>query len=601
MLSRSIRQGCPLSSLLFILVAEILAIKVRSNKNVEGFKIDLDRSKPLKITQLADDTTLFVRNEKEITDSLALVEEYGKHSGLNLNRKKTEGLWIGSSKTFVNTPGGIKWSKEVKALGVYFGHSKENCIKLNWDSKYQQCEKIIENWKKRKLTFYGKITIIKTLLLPKFTYQFHSNYVPENVIKKINSLFFNFLWEGKREKIKRNTLIGSKHEGGLGMIDIKSYIQAIKTKWIQKLLSERSDASWTVIPRYFLNQYGENFLVFYMNIDTFKNLPPMKPKLPTFYLDIVKTWIEFTHGTMKKPNYFYEIRKQLLWGNYMIKNASGKLIIFQHWIKSGILFVNDVVSQNGTVDETIIYNKLKNKKNWIAETNILKAAISRDWKQKIKTQESINTKVKTYLTISLKSGLEFQKMNNKDLYNIFIKTVFEKPYIHRYWENKFLIEDNINWTSVYFSIYQCNVYNNIKAFKYKLIHNIIVTNKNLYKWKIADSPNCLVCKCIEDYEHFFLTCRKIEPFWQSIANALCSCGISKDLRQLQYIVLGYKTPDYSNINLLINVVSYSLYKSYLVSERRLKECNILCVFKNELKLIIHTLSAKRNAQLSYWY
>ena len=67
--SRSIRQGCPLSPLLFILVAEILAIKVRSNKDVEGFKIDLEKSKPLKITALADDTMLFVRNETEITDS----------------------------------------------------------------------------------------------------------------------------------------------------------------------------------------------------------------------------------------------------------------------------------------------------------------------------------------------------------------------------------------------------------------------------------------------------------------------------------------------------------------------------------------------------
>jgi len=169
--------------------------------------------------------------------------------------------------------------------------------------------------------------------------------------------------------------------------------------------------------------------------------------------------------------------------------------------------------------------------------------------------------------------------------------------IHRYCENKLETEDSINWTSVYSSIYQCNAYNNIKAFKYKLIHNIIVTNKNLYKWKISDSPNCLACKCVEDYEHFFLTCRKIDAFWQSIANALCLCGISKNLRQLRYIVLGYKLPEYKHVNLLIHVVSYSIYKSYLVSERRLKECNILCVFKNELKLLIYVLKQRGKAVL----
>ena len=43
--------------------------------------------------------------------------------------------------------------------------------------------------------------------------------------------------------------------------------------------------------------------------------------------------------------------------------------------------LNDILSKNGTIDETIIYRKLKNKKNWIAETNILKAALSKEWKK----------------------------------------------------------------------------------------------------------------------------------------------------------------------------------------------------------------------------
>ena len=94
-----------LYSLLFITVAEILAIKVRSNTNVEGFKINLDESIPLKITQLADDTTLFFRNETEITESLALVEEFGKHSGLNLNRKKKQRAYgLDRQKLFYKRP-----------------------------------------------------------------------------------------------------------------------------------------------------------------------------------------------------------------------------------------------------------------------------------------------------------------------------------------------------------------------------------------------------------------------------------------------------------------------------------------------------------------
>lgn len=96
--------------------------------------------------------------------------------------------------------GGIKWSKEVKALGVWFGKDKSKCEQLNWESRINQCIKLIETWRKRYLTMYGKIVVIKSILLPKFTYPFQSCVVPKYVINKINSIFFKFLWNGKSER-----------------------------------------------------------------------------------------------------------------------------------------------------------------------------------------------------------------------------------------------------------------------------------------------------------------------------------------------------------------------------------------------------------------
>jgi hypothetical protein len=59
-ISCGIRQGCPLSALIFIIVAEILAIKIRSSKDIHGITVKNDNViNKLKITQLADDTTLF--------------------------------------------------------------------------------------------------------------------------------------------------------------------------------------------------------------------------------------------------------------------------------------------------------------------------------------------------------------------------------------------------------------------------------------------------------------------------------------------------------------------------------------------------------------
>ncbi len=54
-LFRGIRQGYPISPYLFIIVVEVLAISIRANKNIRGIQ---DESTELKISQLADDTTL---------------------------------------------------------------------------------------------------------------------------------------------------------------------------------------------------------------------------------------------------------------------------------------------------------------------------------------------------------------------------------------------------------------------------------------------------------------------------------------------------------------------------------------------------------------
>ena len=91
---RGIRQGCPLSPYLFVLAVEILAKKIRSNSDIRGFLI---KENEIKIGQYADDTTLILDgSEKSLSEALKTLESFGKLSGLKLNSKKTEALWIGS-------------------------------------------------------------------------------------------------------------------------------------------------------------------------------------------------------------------------------------------------------------------------------------------------------------------------------------------------------------------------------------------------------------------------------------------------------------------------------------------------------------------------
>ena len=99
-IEKGIKQGCSVSPLIFLLAVEILAMKIRKNKKIKGITLNNRLDKPLdtKILQYADDTNLIISNENSLIEALSDIESFSKFSGLKLNRKKSLGMWIGSSK-----------------------------------------------------------------------------------------------------------------------------------------------------------------------------------------------------------------------------------------------------------------------------------------------------------------------------------------------------------------------------------------------------------------------------------------------------------------------------------------------------------------------
>ena len=587
---RGINQGCPISALLFIITVEIMATKIRKSNNINGFEIKC-KNKPnhIKISQLADDTTLFVRSETDILNALQIIDYFGSLSGLQLNKTKTEAIWIGSKKHSTDKVGNILWTDQpIKALGIFFGHDKKQCEKLNWDSKLDSCKKLINTWSKRKLTMYGKILIIKSIIIPKLTYIFHSLIVPNDIVKQIESLLFNFLWNGTKEKIKRTTLIGHKLNGGIEMLDIETYITSIKLKWI-KALTDKNDANWKAVPRYFFNIFGPDFLIFHFNSDNNKSLDVST--LPDFYNNILSLWVNAKSKVLQnEPKTFFDIRKEIIWGNRFIKNR-GKSLIFKKWIDSNLIFVNDIFTKQGLLREDHIYNKLIDKSNWISEINILKKCIPKTWITTINSHHSKQTTVKTMSCIMF-GDVAMKLLKNKHIYDILIKTKFTKPYIHRYWHNHFNDSD-IKWKSQYEFINTIRD-NRVKQFKYKLIHRIFPCKEIRFKWKLANTQNCFLCNTVESYEHVFIECSTVQMSWTNIHAILRECGIDKNIKSLEYIILGYKISNakYHMLNQLLTLFGFCIYKAYFLSDSKLIHVDIWNIYKKELSILLHYFDNK---------
>ena len=92
-------------------------------------------------------------------------------SGLMINCTKTEGMWIGSARYNKSKPFEIKWPDEpIKALGVYFTYDMKLLHGKNFIKKLDSFKKHINIWSFKCLSIYSKVTVIKSLLIPKFVY-----------------------------------------------------------------------------------------------------------------------------------------------------------------------------------------------------------------------------------------------------------------------------------------------------------------------------------------------------------------------------------------------------------------------------------------------
>ena len=211
---RGIRQGCPVSALLFILCVEILSIQIRNSKSLKGFHFGFPE-KPIKVSQYADDAILCINNKDELCSAINILNNFGDISGLKLNLHKCEAFQLGVKDNSINGNSfGIKWVEQFRCLGIHLGNENIQ-LQKNFIEKVNAIETLLETWKKRDLTFFGKIHLLKTYALSKLILPISQLEIPHHILKKIESMFFKFLWGKASEKVSRTKLCYDIECGGL--------------------------------------------------------------------------------------------------------------------------------------------------------------------------------------------------------------------------------------------------------------------------------------------------------------------------------------------------------------------------------------------------
>ena len=114
----------------------------------------------------------------------------------------------------------------------------------------------------------------------------------QQVLDEINNIFYKFLWDGKGNKIKRSIMISDYENGGLRMLDLNSFDEALKLSWMRKYLNYNNSGKWKLLFDFQLDDYG-GVEFFRGNLDR-KDVSKYINVPDPFIAEIVQIWTEMS-------------------------------------------------------------------------------------------------------------------------------------------------------------------------------------------------------------------------------------------------------------------------------------------------------------------
>ena len=397
------------------------------------------------------------------------------------------------------------------SLGIWFCKDPQVDEDLNIWNAYDKCTKTLQKWSLRKLSLKGRITVIKSYALPKLLYVANNMYVPLEFVKKVNNTFFQYLWENKPDKVKRETMIQDYGDGGLRMLNFPLMIKSMKAMWIKRIILNYN-ANWLL----YLKSHSSMEL-----IDLIKcNFDPLKPphKLPDFYQQVLSSWVE-----IKDISYDFSdpwtIRRQQIQNNKNI--LTGGIYFNQFWRNkldnNNIKIIHDICNENGTLMTKEQIENMYHTSLSVLEFNSLVSSIPREWKnvlcQQNISRNAIHNNEPVYMKL-FTIEKHIKNIKNRELYRILIKnkTKWDEKCTH-YWKDLFQCE--ISWKKV-FALCKVDCKSKIQSFQFSIIQQFFPSNLYLSKWKENFSSACNHCGSVDTITHYFVECQAVSKLWESI-------------------------------------------------------------------------------------
>ena len=478
------------------MAAEALAIAVRQNKAIIGINIGKEETKLL---QYADDITATLSDINSLVVLLDLLEVYKNASGLTINCTKTEGMWIGSLRNNKTKSLVLKWPHEpIKALGVYYSYDEKLLREKNFIENLDKIKKLINIWASRGLSLYGKVKIIKALVIPKMVYLFSLIPTPEVVVTELNQILYKFLWKST-DKVTRLSTINDYENGGLKMVDLECMIKSLRLAWLTRIFSSNR-GTWKSYLRHLLAKYRGLFL-FNCNFDV-KDLSIHSQ----FYTELLQWWSDFREDFSSNKDW-----NSVIWNNKEIR-VSGSPIFYKNYFDSDIFYVSDLLfNLNNTESFDVIGKKIR-KTNFLVWTGLRFSVPNYLKNNPITATPSVTS---PFLTID-HQAFDVMEKKSKQFYSLLIGKKAQLPSAASKLQREFNFSLN-QLRQLFILPHKVTLEPYMRAFQFKVLtwcNSILYTNFKLYKIGYSQHDLCTFCKSYpEMLNHLLYNCSCSKAFW----------------------------------------------------------------------------------------
>ena len=256
--TRGLRQGDPLSPLLFVIGMEALSCLINramSGGFLSGCRVRGRGGNGVQVTHLlfADDTMVFCEASLEQMVFLSwILMWFEAISGLKINLDKSEIFPVGRVENVEDLTFELGWALPSSYLRLPLGVAHK--LVVVWDGVEERFRKRLAMWKRQFISKGGRITLIRSTLSSMPIYLMSLVRLPRVVRLRLEKIQRDFIWGGgglekKPYLVKWEVVCFDKRKGRLGVRSLFNLNRALLGNWSWRFAEEKGTLWKQVISR----------------------------------------------------------------------------------------------------------------------------------------------------------------------------------------------------------------------------------------------------------------------------------------------------------------------------------------------------------------